>query len=86
METLLTLPFFTGLPGSARVQLVDTLMTTLAHECVWAPLAPAGNSHPHPAISHLHAWSLCFALTQQVAGAHRIAHAILHSQAQITST
>lgn len=44
MEMLLTLPFFIRLPGSARVQMVDTLMTMLAKETVWAPLSANGNA------------------------------------------
>ena len=44
MEMLLTVPFFTRLPGSARVQMVDTLMTMLAKEAVWAPLSANGNA------------------------------------------
>ena len=44
METLLALPFFTSLPGSARVQLIDTLMTMLARESVWTHLGPEGES------------------------------------------
>lgn len=44
MEMLLTVPFFTSLPGSARVQMVDTFMTMLAKEMVWAPLSANGNT------------------------------------------
>lgn len=44
METLLTVPFFTRLPGSARVQMVDALMTMLAKETVWAPLSANGDA------------------------------------------
>ena len=44
MEMLLTVSFFTRLPGSARVQMVDTLMTMLAKEAVWAPLSAHGDA------------------------------------------
>ena len=44
MEMLLTVPFFTSLPGSARVQMVDTFMTMLAKEMVWAPLRANGDT------------------------------------------
>lgn len=44
MEMLLTVPFFTSLPGSARVQMVDTFMTMLAKEMVWAPLSANGDT------------------------------------------
>ncbi|KAL3141774.1 hypothetical protein ABBQ32_004450 [Trebouxia sp. C0010 RCD-2024] len=40
LETLLTVPFFTRLPGSARVQMVDILMTMLAEGTVWGSLSP----------------------------------------------
>ncbi len=44
MEGLIAAPFFASLPGSARVQLVDTLMTLLAQELVWSPLSPKGDA------------------------------------------
>lgn len=44
MEMLLTVSFFTRLPGSARVQMVDALMTMLAKEAVWAPLSANGDA------------------------------------------
>lgn len=40
MDVLVSNPFFVGLPGSARVQLVNTLMTSLAQEAVWSGLSP----------------------------------------------
>ena len=43
METLLTVPCLTRLPGPARVQIVDSLMTMLAKE-VWAPLSAGGDA------------------------------------------
>ena len=57
MEVLVSNPFFVGLPGSARVQLVNTLMTSLAQEAVWSGLSPEGlYSHHEPfvCISVLH--------------------------------
>lgn len=44
VKTLITVistsPFYASLPGPARMQLVDTLITSLAQETIWSPLSP----------------------------------------------
>lgn len=46
VKTLITVittsPFYASLPGPARMQLVDTLITSLAQETIWSPLSPEG--------------------------------------------
>ena len=42
MEDLINSSSLVQLPGTARVQIVDTLMTMLAQELVWKSLSPEG--------------------------------------------
>lgn len=39
MEGLVSTPFFASLPGTARIQVVDNFMTSLAQETVWSSLS-----------------------------------------------
>ena len=42
MEGLVSTPFFASLPGTARIQVVDNFMTSLAQETVWSSLSSEG--------------------------------------------
>ena len=42
VEDLINSSSLVQLPGTARVQIVDTLMTMLAQELVWKSLSPEG--------------------------------------------